>query len=92
MSEVLILQMNTQQLRNILREEIQSTLEDRKEFQSQDKILTIQELAQELKVSIPTIHAWKKSQKVPYFKQGKKILFRLNEVLASYNKHEKLKG
>lgn len=49
-------------------------------------LVGIQSLADFLKCSYQTAHAYKKSGKIPFSQQGKKIIFEVSEVLKSMRK------
>ena len=51
-----------------------------------EQLLTSSELAKALGVSVHTIKKWRAQEKIPYYKLGRCLRFRVSEVLA------KLKG
>ena len=51
-----------------------------------EKLLTSDELAQTLGVSVHTVRKWRAQEKIPYYKLGRSVRFRASEVLV------KLKG
>ena len=54
----------------------------KKEVKESDEIyLSQREAARFLRVSLPTIIAWKKARKIPFYQHGRKILFKKSEVL-----------
>ena len=54
----------------------------KKEVKESDEIyFSQQEAAKFLRVSMPTIIAWKKARKIPFYQHGRKILFKKSEVL-----------
>ena len=54
------------------------------EIKESDEIyLSQQEAAKFLRVSQPTLIAWKKARKIPYYQYGRKILFKKSEVLEA---------
>ena len=54
----------------------------KKEVKESDEIYFSQmEAAKFLRVSMPTIIAWKKARKIPFYQHGRKILFKKSEVL-----------
>ncbi|MDP1620727.1 MAG: helix-turn-helix domain-containing protein [Bacteroidales bacterium] len=56
----------------------------KKEIKESDEIyLSQREAARFLRVSLPTIIAWKKSRKIPFYQHGRKILFKKSEVLEA---------
>jgi len=56
----------------------------KKEVKESDEIYFSQmEAAKFLRVSMPTIIAWKKARKIPFYQYGRKILFKKSEVLEA---------
>jgi len=56
----------------------------KKEVKESDEIYFSQrEAAKFLRVSMPTIIAWKKARKIPFYQHGRKILFKKSEVLEA---------
>ena len=54
----------------------------KKEVKESDEIYLSQaEVARFLRVSMPTLIAWKKARKIPFYQHGRKILFKKSEVL-----------
>ena len=45
-----------------------------------EKFLTSDELAEKLNVSVHTIRKWRKQEKIPYYKFGHCLRFKLSEV------------
>ena len=55
-----------------------------KEVKDAEEIyLSQREAARFLRVSLPTIIAWKKARKIPFYQHGRKVLFKKSEVLAA---------
>jgi len=48
------------------------------------------EAAKFLRVSLPTIIRWKKEKKVPYYQEGRKVLFKKTELLNVLQKNKSL--
>jgi excisionase family DNA binding protein len=49
-------------------------------------LISINELAKELKVPKATIYQWVHRKKIPHFKAGRALRFDLNEVLHNFKK------
>jgi excisionase family DNA binding protein len=49
--------------------------------ESELELLSTQELSERLKVSLPTIHKWKKAGKIPFRKISQKLYFNYQEVI-----------
>ncbi len=55
-----------------------------------DDYLDQREAAQFLRISLPTIIRWKKEKKIPYYQEGRKVLFKKSELLNVMQKNESL--
>ena len=49
-----------------------------------EKFLTAGELAEALSVSVHTIRKWRMQGKIPYYKLGRSLRFRISEVLMKF--------
>lgn len=54
--------------------------------ESDEIYLSQRETAKFLRVSLPTLIAWKKSGKLPYYQNGRKVLFKKSELLEAMRK------
>ena len=52
--------------------------------------LSQREAAKFLRVSLPTIINWKKTNKIPYYQEGRKVLFKKSELLKVLRKNASL--
>lgn len=55
-----------------------------------DEFLEQREAAKFLHISLPTIIRWKKYGKIPYYQEGRKVLFKKSELLKVLQKNESL--
>ena len=83
MENLIMLIQDKQEFFDILNEwEASKKTVQKKEVKESDEIyLSQQEVARFLRVSMPTIIAWKKARKIPFYQHGRKILFKKSEVL-----------
>ena len=44
---------------------------------------TQREAARFLRITLPTLIAWKKARKIPFYQHGRKILFKKSEILEA---------
>jgi len=56
----------------------------------QEDYLNQREAAKFLRISYPTIIRWKKEKKIPYYQEGRTILFKKSELLNALRKNESL--
>jgi excisionase family DNA binding protein len=54
-----------------------------KNKETNEHYLSQREAAKFLRVSLPTLIAWKKARKVPFYQHGRKILFIQSEILEA---------
>jgi len=55
-----------------------------------DDYLDQREASKFLRISLPTIIRWKKEKKIPYYQEGRKVLFKKSELLKVMQKNESL--
>lgn len=53
-------------------------------MRKQEKLLTVTDLSEYLKVPVGTIYYWVSARKIPYTKFGKHIRFELETVLSHF--------
>jgi excisionase family DNA binding protein len=70
--------------------EMNSETSKEKTIESEDAYLSQKEAARFLRVSPPTIIKWKKEGKIPYYQEGRTILFKRSELLEALRKNEDL--
>ncbi len=58
--------------------------EDSEDYMSQ------REAAKFLRISLPTIINWKRTNKIPYYQEGRKVLFKKSELLKVLHKNTSL--
>ncbi len=61
-----------------------------KNFQNEipEDFLDQRETAKFLRISYPTLIRWKKEKKIPYYQEGRTILFKKSELLDTLRKNE----
>jgi excisionase family DNA binding protein len=50
-----------------------------------DEIMTIEDVAKFLTTSEVTIHKWKKQKKIPFYRIGRRVYFKKNEIVLAMN-------
>jgi len=55
-----------------------------------DEFLSQREAAKFLRISLPTIIRWKNNKKIPFYQEGRKVLFNKSELLHVLQKNESL--
>ena len=74
------------ELRQVINEEVSTVLDQRtieKPDNETDKLLSIDEVSDLLKVSKVTIHKWKRKGILPYCRMGRRIYFKESEIFNS---------
>ncbi len=61
-----------------------------KTTEKENDFLDQQQAAKFLHISLPTIIRWKKEKKIPYYQEGRKVLFKKSELLKVLQKNESL--
>jgi len=56
----------------------------------EEDFLSQRDAARFLRVSLATIIKWKKDGKIPYYQQGRTILYKKSELLEAMRKNDKL--
>ena len=75
------------ELRNLLREELQSlSIDQSKGLEGADQILKRTDIAEMFGISLVTVHAWMKSGALPFHRIGGKTYFKKAEVLEAMRK------
>ncbi len=78
-----------EQIKTTIRETIIEVLNQGQitnEPENDDELISIIDAANLLKVSVPTIHNWKRVGIIPSYKKGRKVYFKRSEVISSLNK------
>jgi excisionase family DNA binding protein len=83
MEDIILKQMNAEELeamiRRIVRSETQALQTPAKE--KDEKLLSAKEVCELLRITKPTLHNWKKSDKIPFHRIGHRIYFKKSEVM-----------
>jgi len=80
------------ELKEVIKQAISEMNEPTKEKATgyEDVYLSQKEAAKFLRVSPPTLIKWKKEGKIPYYQEGRTILFKQSELLEALRKNENL--
>ena len=92
---MIIVQLDSEQLSNLIQNSIRTVLSESQlksfEGKSQDQLLTIQEAAKFLTLSVPTLYGKVSKKEIPFMKRSKRLYFSVSE-LTYYLKHGKNMG
>lgn len=70
-------------IREALHEEVTESLEQQKKDKDFNILLTRQEVAQQLRISLPSLHNYQKSGILKSYRIGKRVLFKKGEVMEA---------
>lgn len=77
-------------IRECVREELQShSQESPKSSNNEAELIDSKEAAALLRISLPTLHKWKKQGQIPFHRIGTRIRFNKAEVLATIGERRK---
>ncbi|GAA4295711.1 helix-turn-helix domain-containing protein [Nibribacter koreensis] len=85
MQEIRLIQLQTQELRMIVREELRRVLSETgllKAIGLHEELLTIEQAAQMLGLAKSTIYVLTSRQEIPCFKKSRRLYFRRSELLT----------
>lgn len=94
MQKTIITTLNDEEFKTLIEEAIKKvSLEinhkkDPNDFKND--YLNQREAAKFLRISLPTIIRWKKENKIPYYQEGRKVLFNKSELLQVLQKNQSL--
>jgi excisionase family DNA binding protein len=88
MSEVIIIQLTKDELKDLIKESVKAILKQQttQEPSAYDRLLKIDEVCALLKVSRVTIHKWKKAGVIPFHRISNRIFFKGAEVMEALRK------
>ena len=86
MENLMIIIKDKKELFDVLNEwEASKTSVQKNEVKIPEEIyFTQREAARFLRITLPTLIAWKKSRKIPFYQHGRKILFKKSEILETF--------
>jgi excisionase family DNA binding protein len=77
-------------IRECVREELRSQSQENPQSSSnEDELINSKEAASLLRISLPTLHKWKKQGRIPFHRIGTRIRFNKAEVLATIGGRKK---
>jgi excisionase family DNA binding protein len=94
MKNSILLNLNNEELKNLIIDAVKDAHAEIHNHVNheveKDEYLSQREAAKFLRVSLPTIINWKKTNKVPYYQEGRKVLFKKSELLKVLRKNASL--
>jgi excisionase family DNA binding protein len=93
LNQVVLTTISVDDLRNIIDESVKNAISfskpSEKASQENDDLIKINDVCRILHVSKVTIHAWKKSGKLPFYRISNKVYFKKAEVMDAMRKIER---
>lgn len=94
MEKSITIHLNPEELKNLITEAVQeATIKlsgNNSLYEIKEDYLDQREAAKFLRISFPTIIRWKKEKKIPYYQEGRKVLFKKSELLQVLRKNQSL--
>lgn len=92
MADQIFIEVTKKELNDLIKKTIEECLREYKIIGDRvDDLIKIDEVCQILQVSKVTVHAWKKSGKIPFHRISNRIFFKKAEVLESLKRIDLLK-
>ncbi len=94
MKDQIFLSLDADELKELIKDSILEVLAEnhnQQQPEKEDQLIKLNEAAGLLGVSKVTIHAWKKSGLIPFYRISNKIYFKKNELLQSLKKNKERK-
>ena len=88
-TQILLTGIPVTEFQSLIAETVRNEVSFLKQTDSQaqnDELIKLNEVAVLLNVSKVTIHSWKKSGKIPFYRISNKVYFKKNEVLEALKK------
>ncbi len=93
MKNTILFSLTLDEFKDILKESIsEMTLakQSPKDNRSEESFLTQRQAAKYLQITEPTIIKWKKENRIPYYQNGRRILYKKSELLQALRKNNHL--
>jgi len=84
MENIVFTQLSVQEVRQMLREEVQTALKEFQPLQKSDEgyeLMTIQDLAQYINMAVPSVYGLVHQKKIPHIKRGKRLIFEQKQII-----------
>lgn len=94
MEKFITTNLNGEELQTLIIEAVKKANQQNNLNQTSDSImndyLSQREAAKFLRISLPTLIRWKNAKRVPYYQEGRKVLFKKSELLHVLQKNQSL--
>ena len=94
MEKLILMSLNTEELKSLIVDAVKHAYQEINnkgliDVENED-YLDQREAAKFLRISLPTIINWKKTKKIPYYQEGRKVLYKKSELLKVMQKNASL--
>lgn len=94
MEKLILMSLNTEELKSLIVDAVKHAYQEINnkgliDVENED-YLDQREAAKFLRISLPTIINWKKTNKIPYYQEGRKVLYKKSELLKVLQKNSSL--
>lgn len=93
MKNTILFSLTLDEFKDILKESISEMTLSRqspKDNRQEEAFLTQRQAAKYLQITEPTIIKWKKESRIPYYQNGRRILYKKSELLDALRKNNPL--
>ena len=93
MEQTLITSFTSKEIKNLIKQaliEIKEESVNNRSTHGDETFFDQRQAAKFLNISLPTIIKWKKTGKIPYYQEGRTVLFKKSELLDVLRKNESL--
>lgn len=91
-NQILLTSISIDEFRTLIDDSVKNAfteLQPKEPSKAENQLIKIEEVSKLLNVSQVTIHAWKKSGKLPFYKISNKIYFKKSEILEALYKSDR---
>lgn len=83
MKNIFIKEISVSELKELIRDVLKEELENLclKDFNNSEEILSREEAAKYLKISLVTLGSWTKSNKIPGYRKGSRVYYKKSELI-----------
>lgn len=84
METQLVVTLKVEELKRIINESVEIAIKNNSKPKEDDSLLCRKDVARLFSVSLVTISAWTKSNKLPYYQIGSRIFFKKSEIMKIF--------
>jgi len=90
-NHILLYGINVEELKDFISKSVTTGIQNflSQENEKQDQLINVEEVTRLLNVSKVTVFKWKKEGRIPFYRIGRRIFFKKQEVLDSLKKIER---